>query len=85
MAATYRQEHPGVSPSRAGRGRQRVLRCGATLSGLAVAAALVAACGSSGGEHGEFRRRREQREQRERGGCERRRLDPVESSVPWVG
>jgi predicted lipoprotein with Yx(FWY)xxD motif len=49
MAATYHQEQPGVSSSRAGRGRQRVLRRGATLSGLAVTAALVAACGSPGG------------------------------------
>jgi predicted lipoprotein with Yx(FWY)xxD motif len=49
MAATYHQEQPGVSPSQAGRGRQRVLRRGATLSGLAVAAVLVAACGSPGG------------------------------------
>ena len=49
MAATSHQEQPAVSPTQAGRGRQRVLRRGATLSGLAVAAVLVAACGSSGG------------------------------------
>ena len=49
MAATHRQEQPGISPSQAGRARQRALRRGATLSGLAVTAALVAACGSPGG------------------------------------
>lgn len=49
MASTYHQAQPGVSPSQAGRGRQRVLRCGAALSGLAGAAVLIAACGSSGG------------------------------------
>lgn len=49
MAGTYHQEQPGASPSRAGRGRQRLLRRGATLAGLAVTAALVAACGSPGG------------------------------------
>jgi predicted lipoprotein with Yx(FWY)xxD motif len=49
MTGTYRQAQSGLSPSRAGRGRQRVLRRGAALSGLAAAAVLVAACGSSGG------------------------------------
>jgi predicted lipoprotein with Yx(FWY)xxD motif len=49
MAGTYRQEQPGGSPSQAGRGRQRLLKRGATLSVLAATAALVAACGSSGG------------------------------------
>jgi predicted lipoprotein with Yx(FWY)xxD motif len=48
MATTDRQGQPGISPSQAGRRRQRALRHGTALTGLA-AAALVAACGSSGG------------------------------------
>ena len=49
MAAIYRQAQSGLNPSQAGPGRQRVLRRGAALSGLAAAALLVAACGSSAG------------------------------------
>ena len=49
MTGTYRQAQSRLSSSRAGRGRQRVLRRGAALSGLATAAVLVAACGSPGG------------------------------------
>ena len=52
MAGKNRQALPGVSPSRAGLGGQRVLRRGAALSGLATAAVLVAACGASGGYTG---------------------------------
>jgi predicted lipoprotein with Yx(FWY)xxD motif len=46
MACIYRHTRPGVDPSQA---RRRALRRGAALSGLAGAAALVAACGSSAG------------------------------------
>ncbi len=49
MASTYRQAEPRVSPSRPGRGEQRVLRGAAALSGVVAAAMLVAACGSSAG------------------------------------
>jgi predicted lipoprotein with Yx(FWY)xxD motif len=49
MTGTYRQAQPGVSPSQAGQGRQRVLRRGTALSGLAAAAVLIAACSSSPG------------------------------------
>src|SRR5215472_3124478 len=52
MAGKNRQERPGISPSRAGLGRRRVLSRGAALSGLATAAVLVAACGAPGGYTG---------------------------------
>ena len=52
MAGKNRQAQPGLSPSRAGLGRQRLLRRGAALSGLATAAVLVAACGGPGGYTG---------------------------------
>jgi predicted lipoprotein with Yx(FWY)xxD motif len=49
IARIYRYARPCVSPSQARRARQRVLRRGAALSGLAGAAALVVACGSPAG------------------------------------
>lgn len=49
MAGTYRHAQPDLSRWRAGRGRPRVLRRGAALSGLAAASVLVAACASQGG------------------------------------
>jgi predicted lipoprotein with Yx(FWY)xxD motif len=49
MTTTDHRAQPGVSPSQAGRGRQRLLRHGAALAGFAAAAMLAAACGSSGG------------------------------------
>jgi predicted lipoprotein with Yx(FWY)xxD motif len=49
MARIYRRAQPGACPSQARKGRHRVLGGGATLSGLAAAAVLVAACGSPGG------------------------------------
>jgi len=49
MAGTYRQPQPGDSGRQAGQRRQRVLRRGAAVAGLATGAVLVAACGSSGG------------------------------------
>jgi predicted lipoprotein with Yx(FWY)xxD motif len=52
MARTYHQALSGLSPSRAGRRRQRLLRRGAAMSGLAAASVLAAACGSSGGSSG---------------------------------
>ena len=52
MAGKNRQAQPGLSPSRAGLGRQRLLRRGAALSGRATAAVLVAACGAPGGYTG---------------------------------
>jgi predicted lipoprotein with Yx(FWY)xxD motif len=48
MAGTYRKALPGNSSWLAAPGRQRVLRRGAALFGLAAAAVLVTACGSSG-------------------------------------
>ena len=49
MIDTYRQAQPDASPSKAGRRRQRMIRRGAALLGLATAAMLAAACGSSAG------------------------------------
>jgi predicted lipoprotein with Yx(FWY)xxD motif len=52
MARIYRHARSGVSPSQARRPRQRTLRRGTALSGLACTAALVAACGSSAANTG---------------------------------
>jgi predicted lipoprotein with Yx(FWY)xxD motif len=49
MPTAHRQAHPAVTPSQARVGRKRVARRAGVLSGLSVAAALVAACGSSPG------------------------------------
>jgi predicted lipoprotein with Yx(FWY)xxD motif len=49
MADIYRHARAGVGRTQASRRCQRALRRGAAFSGLAAAAALVAACGSAGG------------------------------------
>jgi predicted lipoprotein with Yx(FWY)xxD motif len=49
MTCTHHQASSGLSPSHAGLRRQRLLKRGAALSGVAAASVLAAACGSSGG------------------------------------
>ena len=65
MARTHRQALSGPSPSHARGRRQRLLKRGAAVSGLAAALGAGSRLRLVGREHGEFGSRRDQRKHRE--------------------